>query len=545
MDGPVDRVAPEHVIARLAPSLSPYQHCDIVDFSPGVGLWSAALHEHLKPRRHVLVEDDDVFVPFLQPLLDKPGSRFQLARYPNFTNDTLDRIVQDRLSHGAEPTDVGPRSTNDRALLLVANLGQSQPKRWRGFPSISNLHLYQMIVEAHKHPTFSRYGRVRMLVWTAHGDYRMILPKCVVDRRKSTLEVEACVENIFEIASAVRKNVMERGHEIDLQSAVEVTRDMIQRGVETPECRKGQLQLEAEAVIAGQTVGSSSSPKGEGRDWERELATLARRFQQGQFAKFAEGDSAKKQDGSKTDRRRGVRRNYTPEYYRLASLRYHARRHKKLMDLARSGDHGRREDTHDGVSSEDMQNPSALAADSTIGATKPLTTSLRQLLEKKKYLDDQKALKNRPPLLLWDRRPNEPLLVRADEFYPKTALSLLEIHPKPLAPELAKHPHSWELYEYITQTLFRQPRQPMAEVIESLALGAAEALIPNVPALRDPAKGGEPDLAKLRVRVVTHEMIVGMLKAWEAWRDHPPREDLLLRMGDMGDDDDFYHDEDW
>jgi hypothetical protein len=40
-------------------------------------------------------------------------------------------------------------------------------------------------------------------------------------------------------------------------------------------------------------------------------------------------------------------------------------------------------------------------------------------------LDDRHALKQKPPLLMWDRRENEPLVVDKDEFWPAVCLSHL------------------------------------------------------------------------------------------------------------------------
>ena len=65
----------DDILSYIGPSLERHRGCDIVDLYPGAGEWSSKLNQFLQPRSHVLLEPDaDLYRPFLQPLLDQPGT---------------------------------------------------------------------------------------------------------------------------------------------------------------------------------------------------------------------------------------------------------------------------------------------------------------------------------------------------------------------------------------------------------------------------------------------------------------------------------------
>lgn len=150
----------------------------------------------------------------------------------------------------------------------------------------------------------------------------------------------------------------------------------------------------------------------------------------------------------------------------------------------------------------------------------------------KNSCENRLALKHNPPLLLWDRREVEPLKLRADEFYPKKEMCLLDIHPRSIWPMLRENfPNNYDILEYVLGSFFTISSQSVKHGLMGLVPGAYEWISTECKTLRDPNKGGNPDLDKLSVRMLTDEMLQDILEAWIRWPWKPSRYEMLSRMG--------------
>ncbi|MCJ1263376.1 hypothetical protein MMC22_003246 [Lobaria immixta] len=133
--------------------------------------------------------------------------------------------------------------------------------------------------------------------------------------------------------------------------------------------------------------------------------------------------------------------------------------------------------------------------------------------------DNRRAFMKDPPLLMWDRRTAEPLIVREDEFCNPTRLALLDFQP------ISPNPYSMTSAQSVTFDLLMggllNQRNNTIYCLNSLAPGAADAIIPRVPALQDPQRGGRYDLSDLRIRCFTPEMFYGIVQAWDNWPFKP------------------------
>ena len=67
-------------------------------------------------------------------------------------------------------------------------------------------------------------------------------------------------------------------------------------------------------------------------------------------------------------------------------------------------------------------------------------------------------------------------------------------------------------------------------MLDQIAHGAAEALLPQCKTILDPAKGGHVHVEHVRVRLLTYEMLVELNAAWEAWPFKLPDTVLKERM---------------
>ena len=69
------------------------------------------------------------------------------------------------------------------------------------------------------------------------------------------------------------------------------------------------------------------------------------------------------------------------------------------------------------------------------------------------------------------------------------------------------------------------------EALDELAFGAAEALIPQVPSLTDPKRGGSRDVNELTCRTLTTEMLEGLMDAWQKWPFRLTSREMLIKKG--------------
>ena len=147
-------------------------------------------------------------------------------------------------------------------------------------------------------------------------------------------------------------------------------------------------------------------------------------------------------------------------------------------------------------------------------------------------MDNRRALRNDPPILFWDRRFAEPLLVQDKEFFPNREMCLLDFHPKSIWPILREdNLANYDNFEYILSSLFLSQTQSVTKGLTALAHGAFEWLVPRCPSLTDPAKGGSADLESMSVRCLTQDMLRELTEAWMKWPFRPDRYELMARTG--------------
>lgn len=114
---------------------------------------------------------------------------------------------------------------------------------------------------------------------------------------------------------------------------------------------------------------------------------------------------------------------------------------------------------------------------------------------------------------------------------------LLDIVPKPhtLGVEgLTSDARGAGILSLIVKALFTNSAAGLAEMLDRIAPNAAKDLVPMVPAMRDPRRGGRLEAKRLRVRLVTAEMLEGLVRAWAEWPFRPLAEELELVAEELG-----------
>ncbi len=149
----------------------------------------------------------------------------------------------------------------------------------------------------------------------------------------------------------------------------------------------------------------------------------------------------------------------------------------------------------------------------------------------KKYIDDRRGFEQQPPLLQWDRRTAEPLLVKDEEFYPHQKLALLDIQPVPDVLEKLNDFDKRTCFDYLCSILFRNRSQPARIDLEAIAQGGLHEFLEKVPDIRNPLKGGQPNLDDLRSRTLPIDLLVQLALALEKWPFRLQTHQMIMQTG--------------
>lgn len=527
----------DDVIQRLAPSLAQHIGCTIIDINPGIGLWSSKLHDFLKPRNHILMEPKQkIYLPFLQPLLDTPDSRYRLRDWPDSHIWHPKRYVEEGLLHDVEGYGGPPPTTAEpnNSILIVANLAGQRYKVLGEPRAALSAHLKAIdFAHAVRHRSgFQSYGPARMLMWLSDEDKRVLLPRTVGYRGKLSVYMEAnCnLEEVVGFPHASEAKIR-REDALDIESSKQVAQRMEENNIKIPMHRQAR---------PGDRISDLSKVS---RTWHRELQDLEEGFSKGNFNQYVKGSAAEAigEDVSRAKSEKAKKKDpviLTPEYKKMMTLRYVANgqnvtieRINTLLETQEKIDKINLELHRDNVKAWEKKEI-IKAIDSESQKLKiELETLTAKQIKALFFLDDnRRAFAMDPPLLMWDRRSAEPLSAHEDEFYAQGEIALLDFQPEsthrfPMTSEQSIY------FDLISTSLFGPAGKTTLKHLKTIAPGAYEALVPQVPAIRDPRKGGRYDVNSVRVRTVTPEMIHGLAVAWDNWVFKPPIEDALTQFG--------------
>ncbi|CDK29712.1 unnamed protein product [Kuraishia capsulata CBS 1993] len=144
-----------------------YQNPLIVDLYSGVNGFAFALHEHLKPRKHILMEDHAKSNEYLSQVLEKltPEERdkFVLSKLSSFNWSAYTQLE----GEGIIDPDFVSRNQIHPSFLIHGNLC---------YPRGEAL-LMQFYTCLQDRNWLQKYGRVRMLFWTTDDTAAKVIPK--------------------------------------------------------------------------------------------------------------------------------------------------------------------------------------------------------------------------------------------------------------------------------------------------------------------------------------------------------------------------------
>ncbi|KAI1344355.1 S-adenosyl-L-methionine-dependent methyltransferase [Xylariaceae sp. FL0016] len=498
----------DDIISYIGKSLKRHKGCDIIDLYPGAGLWSQKLHNYLEPRSHILMEPDvDVYRPFLQPLLEQPGTTL-VPKSGIIWRDLASVLTPEYLPHQPGPGQVKPDERND-TLLVTANLGFHPKKRYQTFESVATLLLHQFIDAIRTSGLFQKYGLVRMLIWTRTDDMPGLIPRSVQKRKRAALEAELLCDHVHEVCGSRRQSLSWyiREEAITKCSATQTLRRMRKARVQMPPGR--ETEAYEEAVVFSKTRRKREIP-----------GEVAPSFKRPYQEKLAELEAAHTDELFPKD---------TSEYKAMQSLTWRTswetRKHQGML--------------------KSMQILDAIGRLRASGAsTKELAAREAEWIETVQnfpkgyfqefmtYKDNIHYFRQSPPLLHWDRREYEPMMVEASEFFPHVECSLLDIQPKTPHPLLRQTgPNSSraaDSFELIMSSLLNSSTEPLQRGLDALWPGAADYILPH---LKGGSGAAQADLkyAELTPRLLSARQWEEMLELWMEWPFRPQFHELLGR----------------
>lgn len=150
-------------------------------------------------------------------------------------------------------------------------------------------------------------------------------------------------------------------------------------------------------------------------------------------------------------------------------------------------------------------------------------------------LEDLISLSTTPPVIPRDRRPYEPLRAFPHEFWPQYDITLLDLTPRPAdlsSPGIVDKLESAKACQEVIKIIFSSPAIPLTTALDRVAPNAAHDLLPLVPAILDARKGGRMDPSQMSVRMLSQEMMDGLMRAFLEWPFRPSSVDLALAQGE-------------
>lgn len=539
--------------------------CDIIDLNPGISIWSQALNNTLKPRRHVLLEPEKsvLYAPQIDPLLKERYSSYALVEDKH---TLMIKRVHESLSpefvdaQKREPDTVQQANPH---LIVTANLSG---KRGRGQFHNEKWFLYSLTRAVRVVPerdwAFLELGLPKFLLWVPDATVNTILPRGTQAQTRTHLNrsLEAQFD-MRQVVSTIPNNKVEQvikpwyGAELDSSSRVRELQKrsglIPPRGREQPPVQPysmavvptgenleklKRLQVKPKVVMQFTKLWEEVEqlyPEWHDRyvqhaveiDLLRKLEVpkeLAQRLKTEGFA-YIQGQY------KRYDKLDPIQVRFMKTWTHLKTRHGH---YVRVDRLAR-----RRVALEEELLNIRKAHPNDQAPyKARLGELLPEFDKINQTWQKMfkdnrssylKAVDDYRAVLH--GILQWNNRTYEPLLSHKRDFFPpKSTLTLLELTPKLEFAHSINTPERQICFDYINIILDIGIYPTVESLLERL-IGPKDTHLYNeflakVPALTDPLRKGYHDLSEVRARVVPIEHLIDLAIAYESW---PYRRDIV------------------
>ncbi|OCL01688.1 S-adenosyl-L-methionine-dependent methyltransferase [Glonium stellatum] len=535
----------DDIIAYIGPSLQKHKNCDILDINPGIGIWSSELHNFLQPRSHILLESQPEFYkPFLEELSNKPGSKYKLLIGDTGDFATYERLINEGQFPNQTRLNPGDPRLNqlNNTLLVTGSFAYDPVMPGLGFSSMARQVFSQFAKSAWSNELFHAYGHVRMLLWATTDDSQFLVPRSVTQPQKFPMLLQKiCTTNV--IASPISlprvsgRQGASRDFRTELEGSAQVFAAMQRAGLEIPVHRRDALCTFAHKFFGKFAANSDLGVQGS-------LDALIEFERQGMSMQGLLPETVREQVALEEEIAKGIRKEFeikpvtstkkpkpilSVDGKRLARLRIQNRAAQKKREM-RSALVDKAEEIYQmecfvlTTKSKAGKRETKAKLDVLNAEYKTEKNALNRLDQSlvDTEFDDRLAVRSPLHRLEWDKRSFEPLLIHDNEVWPNSRTALLDMTPKP-RPE-GESFRDVEYYQDILIPILANGSLTVPQALGSIAPGASQ-LIEEVPALRDPAKGGRLNMDHFRARMLRGEILDGLVKAYREWPFRPPETD--------------------
>lgn len=521
------------MLKYIGPSLEKYKGCDILDLNPGIGLWSRKLHEFLQPRSHVLLETSpELFREDLDPLLNNPGSKYKLYHGDIGRYETYDKLVEDGVfahQKRVDPKSPDAQKLNDTLLVTGSFMWDPNPAGF-GFNSLPKQLLLHFARRAWSNEAFHAYGPVRTLFWMPSEEFKTSMAKGQNSVSKYGVYLDFLGKHTQVVSAGLsEKKPGRQSHgrapQYEIESLVRAMRRGKENGMELPAHRRENVHDFADelAEMSGGTGILNYSKITEYLEDQERAGKSTSGLSLGTDIKAIHLDIAKEADPTKfRDPETGKVTPLDIKRQTYRSCRAHVRRYRIRTDT--NVDMG--ESIYD-LECKILKMQDGPKKETALKELEELTESYESIRERLLLyrtaaatdIDDRLSVRSPVPRLQWDDRPYEPLVMKPEEVWPAQGVALVDSEPHP-RPE-GYSPQIFEWIQDFVYALYQSPTRSVVKALNGMQPGAS-SLIDEVPALKDPAKGGRLNMDQLRVRMLTKEMVMGLCMAYRAWPFRSP-----------------------
>ncbi|TGZ84136.1 S-adenosyl-L-methionine-dependent methyltransferase [Ascodesmis nigricans] len=510
-------------------NLDGYENTTVIDMNPGAGVFSEALYNRLKPKRHVLLEHDVAYHPVLEEMTSRCPNA-SLVKLNGHDWETYKTIMTGPFRKptfpegytGFEPKTVPLEEGLNRDLLFLGNI----TNRYQ------STRLVNQFMEAcgGSRSWIQQYGRVRFLLWMFDSEKERVFPHQMQSRQRTSILGDTYCE-IHEVAGtgSVRRG---KGFTISVVDRISA------EGKKSFEYRMDKLNdnIVKYDLKRAELMEELKSKRDDVKD-ARSVKLLKARIQKLDVSQLKNYHT----------RLSLVQATITPKYKLLYGVdipslgleecgqlfneiksnppeEFTTYVEKRFADEAH--------DERQAKLNERSGSFTPTAEQAAIFAEYEQThLQFHQLTRIARSIPDEKYARGlNPPLLqAWRDEKNDypkPVIIGKSDVYPENQLALMDFQPI-LPPEYLRPEDSslalarYEMYDWMVRTLFSTRAQSVKSALTVLAPGAAcllEELGPE----------GE-EIGKKRVRVLTTDELVKLAWAWEQW-DFKPEE---LKWGEV------------
>ncbi|KAJ5820138.1 hypothetical protein N7474_005729 [Penicillium riverlandense] len=460
----------DDILHRLSPFLRRDAPLDILDLWPGCGLWSSKVNDLLRPRRHVLIEPTlQYFGPMLRPLANSKPC-YELLSMNIYKQNNWDDIMTKYLPEQGPPsrnnTDSLPK--ND-ALLVLASPTLPVSKRDHYTPSRWWSHLMESCMQQ---TGLHRYGSVRVLASLPVSEMQAVLPRAVHHRKRASILTDTVALHTFEVASPYDSDTELlcniKGWDVLTRGAKRVAERTAAQGITTPAGREPvAIPMAPESPEAGKNP----------------LPHIPRLFVDShkQIMKdIARGRQAEKKD---TPDKQKHKRIASTAISRLKHENSQAHAREVIAKMALELDELSRTLSRAAANPNQSQEQLKVLDDQIATLQSALSEKTDRALVKFRNpalqrIDDDRAAEQSnnfdDSILLWDRRPFEPLRIDPEEEYPREKSRCLVYFEADPNPPIIQHLHSFppeeqhdllRIYESFTLAANNRGAMPLSDFL--------------------------------------------------------------------------------